>query len=343
MKKTVLTRIIAAVTALVMLFSLAACAKPAPADNASPTDAGTQAAEPAAPEPEKVNVAALKGPTGISMAKLAADGAESGQYNVTFAGAPDEIVGLITTGEVDVACVPTNLASTLYNKTNGGIRVCAVTTLGVLYLLDTTGDISSVADLKGKTIGATGEGSNPEYILNYILEQNGLKAGEDVTVEYYAEHSELASLMLSGDIKTAMLPVPFATQVQMKLEGVNVVDLQAEWAKVASTEIAQGVIITTAKFAEEHKDALDRFLADFRDSTDFAVNSAAEASAIIEQLGIIASAALAQKAIPSCNMVYIDGEKMKATVSDFLGVLYAANPKSVGGAMPGDDFYYIAG
>ena len=342
MKRTATTRIYALMLAVLMLLSFAACAKqPAPAETPAVSDTGvTEAAEPAAPE--TVNVAALKGPTGISMAKLAKDGAESGLYNTTFAGAPDEIVGLITTGEVDVACVPTNLASTLYNKTNGGIRVCAVTTLGVLYLMDASGEINSIADLKGKSIGATGEGSNPEYILNYILEKNGLKPGEDVEITYYAEHSELASLMLSGDVKTAMLPVPFATQVQMKLEGVNAIDLQAEWAKVSETEIAQGVIITTAKYAEEHKDALDRFLADFAASSEYAVNNAAEDAAIIEELGIIPNAALAQKAIPGCNIVYIDGSRMKSLVSDFLSVLYQANPKSVGGALPDDDFYYNA-
>lgn len=332
MKRT-FTLLLAVIMTAAMLLSMAACG----AENQSADDNEVISSSNVQPS-QPVRIAALNGPTGISVAKLATDAAESGEYDVTFVGAPDEITGLLTTGEVDAAFVPTNLASVLYNKTGGSIRTAAVTTLGVLYLLDTSGEVNSLADIDGKTVGATGQGSNPEYILNYIIEGNGL---ENVTTQYYTEHSELAALMISGDVKTAMLPVPFATQVATKLEGVNSIDLQAEWAKISDTPIAQGVLVCTADFADNNKADLDKLLADFEVSANFANENPAETAQYVEKLGIISSAALTEKAIPQCNIVCITGEEMKSTVSDFLEVLYAANPKSVGGAMPNDDFYVV--
>lgn len=286
-----------------------------------------------------MNIAALSGPTGIGMAKLASDGKESGEYNVTIASAPDEITGLIVNGEVDVACVPTNLAAALYAKTNGSVSVAAVTTMGVLYMLDKTGEIENIADLEGKTIGATGQGSNPEYILNYILEKNGLTVGENVTVNFYAEHAELASLMISGEVDIAMLPVPFATQVEGKIEGINVINLQDEWSKVCDTELAQGVVIVRNEYLENNKEQFDAFLDDLKASTDYAVNNVEETAEICGNLGVIAQE-VAVKAIPYCNLTFSEGEDMKATVSSFLQVLFDANPKATGGSLPGDDFYY---
>ena len=332
MKKTLWARVLTLVVALAMVLSVAACAK----DGAvSDSDAAVSASN---AQTEPVKVVALSGPTGISMAKLAKDAQTSGEYDVKFVGAPDEITGLLTTKEVDVACVPTNLASVLYNKTEGGVRTVAVTTLGVLYLLDASGEINSLEDLAGKTIGATGQGSNPEYILNYILKGNGL---DDVTVNYYSEHAELAALMVSGEIKTAMLPVPFATQVQNKVEGVKVIDLQAEWAKISDTEIAQGVLVCTDEFAQNNPEQLAKLLSDYEASANFANSDVETTAQYVEELQIIASAAMAKQAIPQCNIVCVKGEEMKELVSDFLKVLHEANPKAVGGKLPADDFYVI--
>lgn len=323
-------KFIALLMTVIMLMSIAACGAQ---DEDEQVVSGTQ--------PEvTVNVAALSGPTGISMAKLAVDAQTSGKYNVSFAGSPDELVGKITTGEIDVACVPTNLAAVLYNKTGGNISVAAVTTLGVLYLIDTSGEISSIAELSGKTVGATGQGSNPEYILDYILSKNGLTVGENVYVDYKSEHAELATLMATGEVTVGMLPVPFATQVMGKYPDAAVIDLQQEWGKVSPAQLAQGVIIVRNEFLTGNKDAFDRFLDDFAASSDFAVSDIETTAQYVEQLGIIPSADVAKQAIPLCNITYIDGGDMKATVSAFLDVLYQANPKSVGGAMPGDDFYY---
>lgn len=293
-------------------------------------------------EDRHLNAMALKGPTGVSICKLADDNTASGSdYTVTFAASPEEITGKLISGECDIACVPTNLASVLYNKTKGDIRVCAVTTLGVLYLVDTSGEINSLADLAGKDIGATGKGSNPEYILNKILADNGLS--DSVNTTYYAEHAELASMLLAGKVQTALLPEPFVTQVMVKSEiPVNMIDIQEEWGKQTNgVELAQGVIVARKDVIKDSKAAVDKFLDAFASSSDFAIENVSETAQLCEKHGIIASAAIAQNAISRCNITFINGDAMKNSVSTFLNVLFEADATSVGGKLPDDDFYYV--
>ncbi|MBW7573944.1 ABC transporter substrate-binding protein [Caproiciproducens faecalis] len=309
------------------------------------SEAVSSAQQSAAAEKTTIKIAALKGPTGLGMLKLMSDNdakTAAENYEFTILSSPDEIVSKISKGEVDVAAVPTNLAATLYNKTDGKVQMAAVNTLGVLSLLTKGENISSIKDLKGKTIYASGQGSVPEYALNYILKQNGLEVGKDVKVEYKAEHAELAALILSGKAKIAVLPEPFVTQVTTKDKDVKVaLNITDEWDKAAQGKsvLTMGCVIVSKNFVEQHKDAFDAFLSEYKDSTDFTNTKVEEAAALSEKYDIM-PAAVAKKAIPNCNIVYIDGNDMKAKIPDFLNVLFTANQKSVGGKLPGDDFYY---
>ncbi|HEX3039164.1 MAG TPA: ABC transporter substrate-binding protein [Caproiciproducens sp.] len=291
-----------------------------------------------------IKLATLKGPTGLGMLKLMSDSdaTSSNRYEFTLAGAPDEIVSKISTGEIDAAAVPTNLAATLYNKTNGKIQMAAVNTLGVLSVLTNGENIASIKDLKGKTVYSSGQGSTPEYALNYILEQNGLEVGKDVKVEYKAEHAELAALVISGKAKIAVLPEPFVTQVTAKNKDVKIaLDITKEWNKAAGDKsvLTMGCLIVRKDFAEKNREAFNKFLEEYKASSEFTNSNIEQAAALSEKYGIM-PAAVAKKAIPNCNIVYMDGSEMKAKIPDFLNVLYKANPKSVGGKLPGDDFYY---
>ncbi len=299
----------------------------------------------ASQEPKtKVNVAVLKGPTALGMLKLMEDnnnGYANNDYKFETFSAADQIVPNIVNKSIDIAAVPTNLAATLYKKTEKNVSIIAVNTLGVLSILTNGENIESVADLKGKTIYATGKGSTPEYALNYILEKNGLKVGEDVKVEYKGEHSELATLVASGEAKIAMLPQPFVTQVTTKNDKVKIaLDLSAEWAKIGEgSELVMGCIIVRNDFLKDNKAAVDAFLNEYYSST-YSANEEIQDTAQLAQQFSIMEAAVVAKALPYCNIVYIDGSKMKEHVSKYLNVLYAANPASIGGAVPGDDFYY---
>lgn len=340
-------RITALALSAFLFLSAAGCAAGSGASSAATSSTAASSAAPASSAVEKttIKVATLKGPTGLGMLKLMQDNdakTAANQYAFTLAGAPDEIVSKITTGEVDVAAVPTNLAATLYNKTNGNIQLAAINTLGVLSLLTNGETIQSIADLKGKTIYASGQGSTPEYAINYILQQNGLTVGKDVTVKYLTEHAELATQIISGKVKIAVLPEPFVTQVTAKSKTSKVaLNLTEEWNKAAGNKsvLTMGCLIVRKDFAEKNKAAFDSFLAEYKASAEFTNTQSKDAAALSEKYGIM-PAAVAQKAIPNCNIVYIDGADMKAKIPDFLNVLFKANPKSVGGKLPGDDFYY---
>ena len=295
-------------------------------------------------KPEQIRVYTLMGPTGMGMAKLISDNKESKTkqtYTFNIASAPDQISAEVIKGDFEIAAVPVNLASVLYNKTEGKIAVAGVNTLGVLYVLENGNTINSVADLKGKKIYATGQGANPEYTLRYILTKNGIDPDNDVTIEYLAEHAELATQMASGDVVLGMLPEPNVTSVLLNNKDVHIaLDLTAEWRKVADTELVQGCIIVNKDFAEKYPQALKTFLEEYKASVDYVNNNVDDAAAMIEAAGIVPKAAVAKKALPNCNIVLVEGAEMKASVSAMLNVLFEAAPKSVGGKLPDDAFYY---
>ncbi|MBQ3201061.1 MAG: ABC transporter substrate-binding protein [Clostridia bacterium] len=290
-------------------------------------------------EADPINIGALQGPTGMGMVTLMGDEFHS-KYNITIATAPDAIVGQIVSGELDVAAVPINLASTLYNKTEGNVMLIAVNTLGVLYVLEDGDTVNSMADLAGKKLYATGQGSTPEYMLSYLLEANGLT--DSVTVEYTAEHSELATMMAAGEATLGMLPEPNVTATMVKNDKLRVaLDLTEEWKSVAGIEPVQGCIVVRRDFFEENETAVRVFLKEYNAAVNYTNANQAETAKLMEQYGILPSAAIAEKAIDKCNIVCYRNAEMRLAAEGMLEVLFNANPKSVGGKLPGDDFYYV--
>ncbi|MBR5060208.1 MAG: ABC transporter substrate-binding protein [Clostridia bacterium] len=297
-------------------------------------------------KPENIRVYALKGPTGLGMAGLMEKnekGETKNKYTFTLASSPDEVTAEIIAGRFELAAVPANLASVLYNKTEGKVVLAAVNTLGVLYILDSEDEIREIADLKGKTIGATGQGSTPQYVLEYVLRANGLEPGRDVNVEYYAEHAELAAQMVSGAVTIGMLPEPNVTTVITKNASVKIaVDLTEEWEKVdkSGSTLTQGAVVVSKTFMEKHREQLNDFLEEYGESVAFVNEKVSDAAALAERFGIVPAKAIAEKAIPNCNIVMLTGNDAEAKLSGFLSVLFEADAKSVGGKLPGEDFYY---
>ena len=287
-----------------------------------------------------VNIGVLKGPTGMGAAWLMdqnEQGLSANSYNFTIAGAPDVLTGQLISGDMDMAALPTNAISTLYNKTEGKITVLGVNALGVLYILENGDRINSVADLEGKTILASGQGSTAEYVLNYILEQNGVSA----EIFWASEHSEAATLALSGEYDIVMLPEPFVTTVTTKNGSFRVaLDLTREWDALGGGELTMGGIAVRTEFLEAHPDAVKAFVKEYASSVAFTNAQPADAAKLIAKYEIAAEE-IAKNAIPRCNIVWLHGDNYKAKLENFLGVVYEANPAGIGGKMPGDDFYQI--
>ena len=339
-----------AMGAVLSLLLMAGCAASGDSIEA-PTMAvtATTASDPAVPtEPVTVNIASLKGPTTMGLVGLmeeASTGMAAEDYQVSVYGTPDEIVPQIVQGKLDIALVPANLAAVLYNKTAGSdaqIAVLAINTLGVLNVVEAGDTIHSVADLKGHTVYSTGKGATPEYVLNYLLTENGLTPGVDVTVEFKSEATEVSAALAAEPGAIGVLPQPYVTVVESKVEGLRTaLDLTEEWTKVtADSQLVTGVVVVRAAFAAEHPEAVLHFMEDYQESTDFVNASPDEAAPLIVDAGIVPDAALAEAAIPECNITFIDGAALKSTLAGYLGVLFAADPASVGGSLPGDDFYY---
>lgn len=324
--------------ALLMTASLAACGggkePPAPPQ------------EDEAETPVTVRVAALKGPTAMGLVKVMHDDPHSAlgpSYEFTLAGSADEVTPALIQGELDAACVPANLASVLYNQTEGEIVTLAVNTLGVLYLVEKGNAVQSLADLKGKTIVAAGKGSTPEYALRYLLQENGIDPDGDVVIDWKSEHSECVAALASGAATIALLPQPFVTVAESKIEDLRMaLDLNQEWDALDNgSGLITGVVVARKAFVEEHPTAVDTFLDDYAASVDWVNENTADAAAFIGEYGIV-DAAVAEKALPYCNIVCITGSEMKEKLSGYLQVLLEGNPKSVGNAVPEDGFYYGA-
>ena len=292
-----------------------------------------------------VRIAGLKGPTTMGLVNLLdmeRSGKASQHYDLQLYGAADEIVPKLIKGELDMAAIPANLAATLYQKTNGGIQVMAVNTLGVLYVVEKGDSVHSFADLKGRTILSTGKGTTPEYVLRYLLRKNGIDPDKDVKIEYYSEASEVTAQMAATKKDAiAVLPQPYVTTAQMKDSSLRVVlDLTKEWNKVCDTQLITGVTVVRTAYAEQHPEEVINFLKDYQKSVDAANDDLDGTAALCEEVGVVAKAAIAKKALPKCNIVYRIGDEMKADVNAYLQVLYDASPAAVGGKLPDANFYY---
>ena len=284
-----------------------------------------------------IRIAALKGPTGMGAAPLM-DKEKYPQYDIKINSDPSTVASAFIAGEYDAAAVPVNLAATLYNKLEGDVVMLGITTLGVLYVLESGEEINSMTDLSGRTLFATGQGSTPEYILNYLLEKNGLT---DVTVEFKAEHSELAALMASGEVGLGMMPEPNVTATMVKNDQLRVaLDLTEEWNKVCDSELVQGVLIARRGFVNEHEALIRKLTEDYAKAAETVNTGSDEACQMIVDAEILPALPIAKAAIPRCNIVFITGEKMKKAASAMYEVLFSFDPKSVGGKLPGDDLYY---
>lgn len=302
-----------------------------------------------AEEKVTVKVGALKGATTLGLLPLedkAANGEAGENYEFSMMTAADELLPMMIKGELDIALLPSNVASILYQKTNGGVTVIDINTLGVLYMVSGDSSITGVEDLEGRTIYLTGKGTTPDYVLHYILSGNGMDADSDCTLEYKSEATEVAALLAENPDAIGLLPQPFVTAACAQNDALSVIlDMNAEWEKLQGEDgsrLVTGVTVVRNEFLQEHENAVAAFMEEHQASAQ-SMNSDVENGAKLAAASeIIAKEPIALKAIPKCNITYIDGADMKQALSGYLEVLYEQNPESIGGAMPGDDFYYIS-
>ena len=317
--------------------------------SSAPANEGAQEPQEDAADPIDINIMALKGPTAMGMVQFM-DQADTGaltdnHYHFTITAVTDEASAALGSGTTDIAAIPANLASVLYNNTDGAIQVLAINTLGVVYIVERGETIQSVEDLRGRTIYASGKGTTPEYALNYVLSQNGIDPATDVTMEWKSEQAECLSALMADENAIAMLPQPFVTTAQAQSPDIRVaLDLTEEWDKCQSgsdapSTMVTGVVVARTEFVEQHPEAVSAFLDHYKASVDFVTGNTAQAAQLVGQYDIV-PAQVAEKALPACNITFIEGGEMQEKLSGYLSVLLEQNPQSVGGTLPGEDFYY---
>lgn len=316
--------------AVLLVLSLAAC--------------GANTDETASDTKTVVRMATLKGPTGIGTAKLWADddaGKAKNDYTVTLCTDPTEVLNGVVEGSYDVAAVPLNMASVLYNKLNGGVQILAINTLGTLYMLATQ-ELADISALEGKTIVTAGQGATPEYVLNYLLEKNGLT--DKVTVEFKSEHAEVATLAAAAgadDQTVYMLPEPNVTATLIQNQALKtVLDVSSAFESASGVSLAMGCIVAKKEFVEQNQAAIDAFLTEYKASVEYTATNLDDTATLCETYSIIPKAAVAKQAIPRCSITCVTGADMQKIATENLNVLLAANPKAIGGALPADDFWY---
>ena len=298
---------------------------------------------------EGADILALKGPTAMGMVQMM-DESENGSladsgFRFSIAASTDEVTLAIVQGKADIAAVPANLASVLYNNTDGEVQVLAINTLGVIYIVEQGEDIQTVQDLKGRTIYASGKGASPEYALNYILRENGIDPEKDVAIEWKSEHAECLAALLANENAIAMLPQPFVTTAQLKSEGLRVaLDLTEEWDRLqagsaAPSAMITGVVIARRDFVQQNPETVSAFLDAYAQSVSFVQNNNDAAAALVGSYDIVPEN-VARLALPQCNITFIEGDAMQEMLGGYLAVLLEQNPKAVGGALPDQDFYY---
>ena len=266
-------------------------------------------------------------------------------YTFSIAAAIDEVTPMLAKGELDIAAIPANVSSVLYNNNSAGFQVLAINTLGVLYIVESGNTVQSMEDLRGKTIYASGKGATPEYALNYILSANGIDPTADVTIEWKSEHAECLSALMAQENAIAMLPQPFVTTAQTKSDRIRVaLDLTQEWDALQKgnetpSALITGVVVARREFVEQNPDAVSAFLDHYKTSVEYVNSNTDGAAQMVGQYGIV-TAEVAKKALPACNITFIEGKEMQEKLSGYLAVLFEQNPRSIGGALPGDDFYF---
>lgn len=330
-------KLLAVMLSVVMAFSFAACTGKTVDNNGS---------EGQTEETTTIRIGAMAGPTAMGMVKLRKDSEDGNTKNTyafeDFATDASAFVTPLASGEIDIAAVPSNLAANIYNKTEGKVQVVAVNTLGVLNLVERGNSVNNISDLKGKTLYTTGMGAVPEYTIRYILSANGLDADKDVDIVWCSDTTEALSKLKAQDGAIAVLPQPFVTAASAQISDLRVVmDLNDAWDKVNSTsKIVTGVIVVRKEFADKYPEQLKQFIEEYKASVEYTSTNVDETAQLIADYGVVASATIAKKALPKCHIVCYTNNDMKDALKGFLKVLYDQNPKSVGGSMPEDDFYY---
>lgn len=346
-------RIVAACLAACMAMALAATGCSGQGSSEQEAEPSPQAQEDrglmGSTEPVEVNIGLIIGPPSMGLSQAIVDAQNGETYNdfdFTVTGMDYQaLAASFNQGDYDIVTLPSNLGPIIYNndELQTDVQVVSLGNLGVLYGITTDPAIQTLDDLAGRTVYSYGEGGTPEYTIAYLMNQAGL--ADEVNVNFRSTPFEVLNLLQEEPNAVAILPQPFVEVAKLLVPGLMVpIDLTEEWDRINADTGSQ--VVTTAtfvnrEFLENHEQAVLEYLEITSQSVEWTHANVDEAASRQEDLGTFLSNDVAVDAIPQCSIVCMTGEEMKTALSGFLQALYELNPESIGGSVPGDDFYYI--
>ena len=301
------------------------------------------------PDPCAVRVGLIMGPPSMGLSQFlvaAQQGKTTNDFDFTINGV--DYVGLsaaFNQGEYDICTLPSNIGPILFNnhELKNEYKVISVNNLGVLYVITTDETVKTMDDLTGRTVYSYGEGGTPEYTIDALLKKTGRK--DSFNLEFKSSPFEVLNLLQQEKNCVAILPQPFVSLSKIMVDVLYTpIDITDEWNKAFADTGSQAVTTTTIvnkKFLEEHEQAVIEYLERAAMSVEWSLNNMSSAASLQEELGTFMNNAVALDAMPQISMVSLTGTTMRTAMSGFIEELYKANPDSIGGSIPGDDFYYL--
>ena len=328
------------------LFAGGSAATPALTEPAIPAQVEPAAAQPGITDGSPLVIGAFRGPTAVGLAKVISEGLTlpgGGPTNIELVGTPDVMIARLVNQEVDLAVLPANLAARLYN---GGqpLVLAAITGTGMLSVLSTDLSISSIADLRGRQVHVTGQGSTPDYVFKAILRSETLVPGADLTLDFTMSYPEITASLVAGRIETAVLPEPFSTMAQMQNPQVaKVVDLQEAWAQIPGNppDYPMTALVVRKQVWESRPADVEAFLIAYEQSLQWVQDNPADGGALVGSLDIGIPGPIAARAIPTSGYTYLSADlpTTKELAEGLFRVLLDLEPASIGGKLPDLGFY----
>lgn len=328
-------RIVALLTALILVFTLAACGK-----EPEPVTTTTEVYPDMLVRDEKINVACFRAGSAVSLTHARATKEDA--CVITFSNSVDEITSLIKSGKADIAALPLNTAAQLYNKTNGGIKIMSITALNSLYLVEKGDIIKKLSDFKGKTVVTSGKGTVFDYYLLYVLKESGIDPETDITIRYLDTYDDVVA-DAKGENSSGLCVVPcnYACEILYAEKGYDTVESFTNILKLKTEMVfAAECLAVRTEYLEAHPDLVEEFL-DFADMSATFITSSARAGLYLIDAKLFADEEKALANVFNCNPVCIQGDELVTLASENLKFLYELDPDSVGGALPDENIYYV--
>jgi len=285
-------------------------------------------------DPTRLRILVLQGPSGMAMAPLMYNADERHDFALPFSS-PQQVVDEILSGRFDIAALPANLAATLYNS-GADVQIIAAGTLGVLHILDATGEVREPSDLTGRRIFTAEQGALPEHVLRHILNEKGI----DAEIYFLTNFVEVSTHFAAELVDLVMLPAPniVSTLAQMSnSENVTRLDVSALWNEISDTQLMQTAIVARRGLSDT---AIREFLEEYKESIAFVNANHDLAANMIVEAGVMPSIGVARQAIPLSNLAFIEGASMQAGLMDLFNILHRANPQSIGGLVPPSTIFW---